>query len=87
MLEKLFNPLRDRFSGHKEGMKNPFADNRCKIPSKHFSVDLCKNANYIVSIIEKSSRSGRDDSGNPVPGVTVERQKKETKWMLTLQAV
>ena len=79
--------LRDRFSGHRAGMKNPFADNRCKILSKHFSVGLCKNANYIVNIIEKLSGSGRDDNGNPIPGVTVERQKKETKWMLTLQTV
>ena len=73
---------------HRAGMKNPFADNRCKILSKHSSVGLCKNANYIVNIIEKLSGSGRDDnSGNPIPGVTVERQKKETKWMLTLQPV
>ena len=79
--------LRDRFSGHRAGMKNPFADNRCKILSKHFSVGLCKNANYIVNIIEKLSGSGRHDNGNPIPGVTVERQKKETKWMLTLQTV
>ena len=68
-------------------MKNPFADNRCKILSKHFSGGLCKNANYIVNIIEKLSGSGRDDNGNPIPGVTVERQKKETKWMLLLQTV
>ena len=79
--------LNDRFSGHRAGMKNPFADNRCKILSKHFSVGLCKNANYIVNSIEKLSGSGRDDNGNPIPGVTVERHKKETKWMLTLQTV
>ena len=77
--------LRDKFSGDRAGMKNPFADNRCKILTKHFSFGLCKNANYIVNIIEKLSGSGRDDNGNPIPGVTVERQKKETKWMLTLQ--
>ena len=68
-------------------MKNPFADNRCKILSKHFSVGLCKNANYIVSIIGKLSGSGRIDNGYPIPGITVERQKKEMKWMLTLQTV
>ena len=54
--------LRDRFSGHRAGMKNPFAGNRCKILSKHFSVGLCKNANYIVNIIEKLSGSGRDET-------------------------
>ena len=79
--------LRDGFSGHRAGMKNPFADNRCKILRKHFCVCLCKNANYMVNIIEKLSGSGRDDNGNPIPGVTVERQKKETKWVLTLQTV
>ena len=63
--------LRDRFSGHRVGMKNPSADNRCKILSKHFIVGLCKNTNYIVNIIEKLSGSGRDDNGNPIPGVTV----------------
>ena len=68
-------------------MKNPFADNRCKILSKHFGVGLCRNANYIVNIIEKLSGSGRDDNGIPIPGITAERQKKETKWMLTLQTV
>ena len=68
-------------------MKNPYADNKCKILSKHFSVDLCRNANYIVNIIEKLSASGRDDNGIPIPGVTVESHKKERKWMLTLQTV
>ena len=46
-----------------------------------------KNANCIVNIIEKLSGSGRHDNCNPIPGVTVERQKKETKWMFTLQTV
>ena len=68
-------------------MKNPFADNKCKILSKHFGVGLCRNASYIVNIIEKLSRLGRDDKGIPISGVTVERQKKETKWMLTYQTV
>ena len=76
---KTFQSLRDRFSGHRTGMKNPLADNRCKILSKHFGVDLCRNANYIVNIIEKLSGSGRHDNGIPIPGVTVERQKKGTK--------
>ena len=84
-VEESVKSLRDRFSGYRAGMKNPFADNRCKILSKHFSVGLCKNANYIVNIVEKLSGSGRDDNGNPIPGVTVERQKKETKWMLSLR--
>ena len=78
---------RDRFSGHRAGMKNPFADNRCKILSKHFSVGLCKNANYIVNTIKKLCGSGRDDNDNPIPGVTFERQKRDAKWMLTLQTV
>ena len=39
------------------------------------------------NIIEKLSGSGREDNGNPIPCVTVERQKKETKGMLTLQTV
>ena len=77
--------LKDRFSDHMTCMKNPFADNRSKILSKHFSVGLCINANYIVNIIEKLCGSGRDDNGIPIPGVTVERQKKEAKRMLTLQ--
>ena len=79
--------LRDRFRGHRTGMKNPFVDNKCKIRTKHFCIGLCRNANYIVSIIEKLSGSGRDGNGIPIPGVTFERQKKETKWMLTLQTV
>ena len=79
--------LRDRFSGHRTDIKNPFADNKCNILSKHFGVCLCRNAYYIVNIIEKLSGSGRDDSGITVPGVTVARQKKETKWMLTFHTV
>ena len=73
--------LRDRFSGHRTGMNNPFAGNKCKILSKHFGVGLCRNANYIDNIIEKLA----DDNGMPIPDVTVERQKKETKRMFTLQ--
>ena len=79
--------LRDRFSGHRTGMKNPFADNKCKILCKHFGVAICRNANYIVNIIEKLPGSGRDNNGIPIPGITNERQKKETKWMFILQTV
>ena len=79
--------LRNRFSGHRTDMRNPFPDNRYKILSKHFSVGLCRNTNYVVNIIEKLSGSGRDDSGIPIPGVTVDRHKKETKCMLTLETV
>ena len=43
--------LKDRFSGHRTGMKNPFPDNRCKVLSKYFGVGLCRTANYIVIII------------------------------------
>ena len=43
--------------------------------------------NYIVNIIEKLSGYGRGDNGIPIPGVTVERQKKETKWMFTFRTV
>ena len=50
----------------------------CKILSKHVGVGLCRNPNYIVNIIEKLSGSGRDENGIPIPGVTVEVQKKET---------
>ena len=45
--------LRERFNGHRTGMKNSFADNKCKVLSKHISVSLCRNQNYIVNIIEK----------------------------------
>ena len=70
--------LRDRFNGHRTGKKNPFADNRCKILSKHCDVCLCRNANHLVNIIEKLSGSGRDDNVIPNAGVTVEIHKKET---------
>ena len=43
--------------------------------------------NYIVNIIGQLSASGGDVNGIPIPSITVERQKKETKWMLTLQTV
>ena len=66
--------------------KNSFAD-KCKIPSKDFGVGLRRNANYIVNIIKKLSGSVRDDNGLPILGVTNEKQKKEMKWMLTLQTV
>ena len=79
--------LRDRFSGHRAGMKNPFSDNKCRILSKHFGTGLCKNAKYSINIIEKLSGSGRDENNKPLQGVTSERQRMETKWMLTLQTV
>ena len=53
--------LRERFSGHKTAMKNPFADNKCKKLSKHFGVGFCRNVNYIANIIEKLSGSGGVD--------------------------
>ena len=79
--------LWDRCSDHRTGMRNPFAANGCKILSKHFCVDLCRNANYIVNSIKKVSGSGKDDNGIPISDVIVQRQKKESKWMLTLQTV
>ena len=38
-----------------------------------------------INFIKKLSGSGKDDNGIPIPGITLERQKKEAKWMLTLQ--
>ena len=47
-----------------------------------------RNVGYIVNMIEKLSGSGRDGSGNPIPGITVERWRGGgAKWMLTLQTV
>ena len=68
-------------------MKNPSADNKCLILSKYFCVGSCRNSNYVVNIIDKLSGPRRDENGIPIPGVTVERQKKETKCILTLQTV
>ena len=76
--------LRDRFSGHRVGMKNRFAHNRCKILSKHFSIGLCKNANYIGNIIEKLSGSGRDDNGNPIPGKPLKKRNRSRNGCLSL---
>ena len=44
-----------------------------------------KEWKLIVTVIEKLSGSGRDGNGIPIPGVIVEIQKKERKWMLTIQ--
>ena len=79
--------MKDRFSGHRAVMKNHFAENKCKILSKHFSVGLCRNPNCIVNITYKLSRSRRDDNSIHIPGVAVERQNKERKSMLTFQTV
>ena len=67
--------LRDRFIVQRTGRKNPFADNKCKILSKHFGVGLCRNANCIVNIIEKLSGYGGDDNGIPVPCITLNNRK------------
>ena len=76
--------LRDRFSGHRVGMKNRFAHNRCKILIKHFSIGLCKNANYICKIIEKLSGSGRDENGNPIPGKLLKNRNRSRNGCLSL---
>ena len=68
-------------------MNNLFADNRCKILIKHLVLTFAEMRTNIVNIIEKLSGSGRDGNGIPIPVVIIERQKKENKWMLTLQAV
>ena len=68
-------------------MKNPLADNKCKIISKQFGAGSCRNENYIVNIIEKLSGPGRDHNGIPIAGVNVERQKKEMKLILTFRTV
>ena len=59
-VEETVQSLRDRFSSHIKGMKNPFTDDKCKIISKYFGVGLYRNAYYIVNIIEKLSQG---DSG------------------------
>ena len=41
-----------------------FADTKCKILSKHFGVGLCRNANYVVNIIEKVYELERDSCRN-----------------------
>ena len=40
-----------------------------------------------IKITGKLPESGRDDNGISILGLTIERQKKEMKWMLTLQPV
>ena len=52
-VEKTVQSLRDKFSGHRTGVKNPFADSKCIILGKHFGVGLSRNASYIVNITEK----------------------------------
>ena len=79
--------LRARFRTHRAGIKKPFSNNQCKILSRHFGSGHCKGANYQVQIIEKLEGSGRDTNGKPLPGVTSQRQKTETNWMLKLQTV
>ena len=59
--------LRNRFRGHIAGMENPFANNKCKIFNKHFGVGFCRNASYIVNIIDKLSGLGKDDNCIPIP--------------------
>ena len=61
--------LRDRLNGHRKGMKNPFVDNRFKILSKNFGVGLCRNANYIVNVVEKLFGSGRASNGITISDV------------------
>ena len=61
--------LRDRLNGHRKGMKNPFPDNRFKILSKNFGVGLCRNANYIVNVVEKLFGSGRAGNGITISDV------------------
>ena len=58
--------LRHRFSGYRTGMKNQFADNKCKILSKHFGIGLCRNVNYKVNIIDALAGSRIDDNGIPI---------------------
>ena len=54
-------------------MKNPFVDNKCKILSHHFHVGICRNANYLVNIIQKFYGSQKDDYDTSIPGLTVGR--------------
>ena len=82
-VEETVQSLRDKFSGHRTGMKNPFADSKCIILGKYFGTGICRNASYKVNMIEKFCGSGRDDNVTPIPGVTVEKQKQERKWMLS----
>ena len=42
---------------------------------------------YVCIYVCIYTGSGRDDNGIRIPGITVERQKKETKWILTRQTV
>ena len=51
-VEETVQSIKDRFGGHRTGIKNPFADNRCKILVKRFGVCLCRNAYYLVNIVE-----------------------------------
>ena len=64
-------------------MKNTFADNKRKILSNILMLVFAEMRITYLTSLKKLSGSGRYDSGIPVPGVTVEKQKKKTKWMLT----
>ena len=82
---RIVQSLRGRFSGHRTGMKSPFVQNNSICTT--FCCQSLQKCELHIKITDKLSESGRDDNGIPILRITIERWKKETKWMLTLQPV
>ena len=75
ILEKLHNPIRERFNGHRSHLKAEVGN--CKILCDHFNEGLCKYDSYKVQILQKC-----DDNI-----AMRDRKLIETKWMLKLRTV
>ena len=79
--------LNARFTGHRAGIKNPSKHGTCKILSNHLNKGLCKNAKYMVQILEKLPGTGRTERNAVDVKQTSSRRKREDYWIKTLRTV
>ena len=79
--------LNERFGWHNTCFLYPDKYGFCRVLSSHFNQGCCKNADYVVQILEKLAGNGRTARGAIDPKQTAERKKRETEWMLKLRTV
>ena len=79
--------INERLNWHKSGFRNPKKYGYCRVLSEHFHKGLCKNASYIVQILEKIEGNGRTPRGAMDASITSLRKQIERFWMLKLRTV
>ena len=79
--------LYKRFGKHRGDINNSNKRVSCRTLADHFNIGLCKDAKYMVQIVEKLDHTGRTERNVIDTSHNKSRSERELHWMLKLRTV